>query len=47
LFLKSKQELFKKALILLKTVDKNEHHFHDFAATLKKIKQEVARDLLR
>jgi hypothetical protein len=43
----SKPELFEKALILLKTVDEKDHQFEDLAATLKKIKREVARDLVR
>jgi hypothetical protein len=43
----SKPELFEKALVLLKTVNEKDHHFEDLAATLKKIKREVARDLVR
>ena len=43
----SKPELFEKALILLKTVDEKDHQFEDLAATLKKIKREVAWDLVR
>jgi hypothetical protein len=43
----AKPELFEKALILLKTVNEKNHHFEDLAATLKKIKREVARDLVR
>ena len=40
-------ELFQKALIVLKTVNEKDLHFQDLAATLKKIKQELARDLVR
>lgn len=43
----SKPELFEKALALLKTVDVKDHQFEDLAATLKKIKREVARDLVK
>jgi hypothetical protein len=43
----SKPELFEKALVLLKTVDEKDHQFEDLAATLKKIKREVALDLVR
>jgi hypothetical protein len=43
----SKPELFEKALVLLKTVDEKDHQFEDLAATMKKIKREVARDLVR
>jgi hypothetical protein len=43
----SKPELFQKSLILLKTVNEKDHHFQDLAATLKKIKREVAKDLVR
>jgi len=43
----AKNELFQKSLILLKTVNEKDHHFEDLAATLKKIKREVARDLVR
>jgi hypothetical protein len=43
----TKPELFKKSLILLKTVNEKDLHFQDLAATLKKIKREVARDLVR
>jgi hypothetical protein len=42
----SKNELFQKSLILLKTVNEKDLHFQDLAATLKKIKREVARDLV-
>jgi hypothetical protein len=31
----SKQELFEKALVLLKTIDEKDHQFEDMAATLK------------
>jgi hypothetical protein len=43
----AKNELFQKSLILLKTVNEKDHHFEDLAATLKKIKREVARGLVR
>ena len=43
----TKPELFQKSLILLKTVNEKDHHFENLAATLKKIKREVARDLVR
>jgi hypothetical protein len=43
----TKPELFEKSLILLKTVNEKDLHFQDLAATLKKIKREVARDLVR
>jgi hypothetical protein len=43
----AKNELFQKSLILLKTVNEKDHYFEDLAATLKKIKREVARGLVR
>ncbi len=43
----TKPELFQKSLILMKSVTEKNHHFQDLAATLKKIKREVARDLVR
>ncbi|MBI2258792.1 MAG: hypothetical protein HYU67_07825 [Flavobacteriia bacterium] len=43
----AKNELFQKALILLKTVNEKDHYFEDLTATLKKIKKEVAKDLVR
>ena len=44
---KTNPELFQKALIVLKTVNEKDLHFQDLAATLKKIKREVARNLVR
>lgn len=43
----AKNELFQKSLILLKTVNEKDHNFQDLAASLKKIKREIARDLVR
>ncbi|MBI2258243.1 MAG: hypothetical protein HYU67_05025 [Flavobacteriia bacterium] len=43
----TKLELFQKSLILMKTVNEKDHHFQYLSATLKKIKREVARDLVR
>lgn len=43
----SNPELFQKSLIVLKTVHEKDLHFQDLAATLRKIKREVARDLVR
>jgi hypothetical protein len=31
----AKPEIFQKSLILLKTVNKKDHHFHDLVATLR------------
>jgi hypothetical protein len=45
--LKKNRNCFLISLILLKTVNEKDHHFQDLAATLKKIKREVARDLVR
>ena len=47
-FVKSqnKPEVFQKAVIVLKTVNEKDLHFQDLAATLKKIKREVARGLV-
>ncbi len=48
-FLKTKNNpaVFQKALDLLKFANEKDLHFHDLALTLKKIKIEVARDLIR
>jgi hypothetical protein len=49
LFMKTKNnpDVFQKALDLLKFANEKDLHFQDLAGTLKKIKKEIARNLVR